>query len=159
LVSEFRVLLSICFKPSHPRVTQRLPTGAYTRLEMLAHAVGHQELGVFWPAVMTLGQFDLLFAQRLTVRGAGILFVRRAVSDVAIHNDQGRSLLFVLEGAEGALQHLQVVSVSHSRHVPTVPHVPCSHIIAESQGRISLDGDVVVVVDPTQVVEFEVPGQ
>ena len=56
--------------------------------EVLAHAVGHQELRVLRPAVGALGQPDLLLAERLAVRGGGVLLVRRAVADVAVEDDQ-----------------------------------------------------------------------
>ena len=40
------------------------------------------------PAVIVLGQLDFFLAQRLAVGRTGILFVGRAVSDMAIDDDQ-----------------------------------------------------------------------
>ena len=71
---------------------QRLPARADARLEMLAHAVGNEELRVLGPAVVALGQPDLLLAQRLAVRRAGVLLVRRAIGDVAVDDDQRRPI-------------------------------------------------------------------
>ena len=51
----------------------------------------HQELRVFRPSVGTLGKPDLLVAQRLAVSFGGVLFMRRAVADMAVQNDQGRT--------------------------------------------------------------------
>ena len=47
-------------------------------LEVFVHAVGNMEFLVFGPAVIALGQPDLFFAERLAVRAAGVLLVRRA---------------------------------------------------------------------------------
>ena len=58
--------------------------------EVLAHAVRHEKFGVLRPAVVFLGEPHLVFAQRLAVSGAGILLVRCAIADVAVHHDQGR---------------------------------------------------------------------
>ena len=69
---------------------QRLPARADTRLEMFAHAVGDEKLRVLRPAVMALGQLDFLLAQRFAVRRARILFVRSAVGDVAVDDDERR---------------------------------------------------------------------
>ena len=62
------------------------------RREMLAHAVRHQKLCIFRPAVAALGEAHLFFAERLAVRGAGVLLVRRAVADMAVDDDQGRTV-------------------------------------------------------------------
>ena len=57
-------------------------------LKPLVHAIRHQELGIFRPAVISLRQPDLFLAQRLAVRRAGVLLVRGAVGDVAIDDDE-----------------------------------------------------------------------
>ena len=43
---------------------------------MRPYAIGHQELGVFGPAVERLRQADFLFAQRLAMGFLAVLFVR-----------------------------------------------------------------------------------
>ena len=62
-------------------------------LEMLAHAVGHEKLGVLGPAVAALGQAYLLFAERLAVGGAGVVLMRCAVADMALDDDQRRRVV------------------------------------------------------------------
>ena len=57
--------------------------------KMLAHTLRDKELFVFRPAVVALGQTDLIFAQRFAVGFLGVLLMRSAISDVAIDNDQG----------------------------------------------------------------------
>ena len=69
------------------------PALADAVVEMFAHAVRHEELRVFRPAIAALGQPDLFFAERLAVGGAGVVLVRRAVADVAVDDDQRRRVV------------------------------------------------------------------
>ena len=128
-------------------------------LEMREYLIRDQELRIWRPAVVTLRQPDLLLAQRLAVRRARVLLVRCAIGDVAVHDDQGWSIARALERPERTLKHLQVVGVADARDVPAVPDEARGHVIAERQRRIALDGDVVVVVDPAEVIELEVARQ
>ncbi len=159
LIRELRVFLPVNFKLGHPCVPQRPAACADPRLKVFTHAVGHKELGIRRPAVMALRQPDFFFAQRLAVRSAGVLFIRRAVRNVAINNDQGGSALIFLESAKGAIKHFQVVGISHPRHVPPIAHEPRGRVVAIAQSSVAFDGDMVVVVDPAQVGEPEVPCQ
>ena len=70
--------------------------------EVLLDPVGDEELGVFGPAVGALGLAHLLLAERLAVRGGGVLLVRRAVADVRVDDDQRRPRLLRLELLEAA---------------------------------------------------------
>ena len=81
---------SIGSKLAQPRLVQALAALTHAVVEMLAHAVRHEEFGVFGPTVTALGQADFLFAQRLAVGRAGVLLVRRAVADMAVDDDQRR---------------------------------------------------------------------
>ena len=91
--------------------------------------------------------------------GAGVLLVRRAVGDVAVHDDQRRPVARAQEGAEGPRQHLQVVGVADAGDVPAVADEARGHVVAEGQRGVALDGDVVVVVDPAEVGELQVAGE
>ena len=90
---------------------QRLPVAARAaaprcadaRVEMLAHSVGHEELGILRPAIGALGEPDLVVAQRLAVGGGGVDLVRRAVADVAVEDDQRRPALGLAEDRERIL--------------------------------------------------------
>src|SRR4030095_15123293 len=124
-------------------------------LKMLEYLIRNQELGIWRPAIMTLRQPDLLLAQRFAVRRARVLLVRRTVGDVAVHDDESWSIARASQRRECTLEHLQVVGVADARDFPAVTDEACGHVIAERQRRIALDGDVVVVVDPTEVIEFE----
>jgi len=56
-------------------------------LELVIDSIGNEKLGIFGIHIF-LYEFDLCFTQRLAVRFVGILFVRRTVPDVAVHNDE-----------------------------------------------------------------------
>ena len=73
---------------SLPEVRQRLLRDVKRRIER--------------PAQVLLGQPDLLFAQRLAVRGCCVVFVWTAVGDVRAADDQRGPLPFRLRGAEGS---------------------------------------------------------
>src|SRR5215467_13600722 len=110
---------------------QLLPALADAGLKMLAHPVGHEELGVFWPTVMPFGQADLFLAQRFAVRRTGVLLVRCAIGDMTVDHDQGWPICSVFERGKGAFEHLYVVGVTHPRHVPAIADEPGGNVIAE----------------------------
>src|SRR6266511_2177186 len=120
LIGQRGLLLLVGLKHGEPGVTQIGAARADPGLEMLADAVRHQECGVLGPAVVPLGQADLLRAERLAVGRARALLGRRAVANVAIDDDQRRASLGVLEAPEGARQHGQVVGITHTGDVPAV---------------------------------------
>ncbi len=153
------MLAAVLLVEGQPLPAQVLAAGAHAGCEVLAHPVGDEELRVLGPAVVALGELDLLLAERLAVSGVGVLLVGRAPGDVAVDDDEGRALLLVLEGLEGALQHLEVVGVPHARHVPAIGDEAGGDVLAERPLGVALDGDLVVVVDPAQVGELEVAGQ
>src|SRR5215472_10006612 len=106
---------------------------------MLAHLVGHEELGIFRPAVSALGETRLILAQRLTVRRRRVDLVRRTVTDVAIENDQGGSALSFPECRERTLDPLHVISIADAQHVPAISQEARCDILGEGDARIALD--------------------
>ena len=87
--------------PPRPR-EPRAPRAPIPSAKCSTHAVGDEELGVLGPAVEPLRRLDALRAERLAVRLRRVLD-RRAVADVAVHDDQRRPLVLGLEGVERAL--------------------------------------------------------
>src|SRR5262245_34815011 len=126
---------------------------------MLVHRGRNEKLGVSRPAVRLLYKFYLFFAQRLAVRSARILTMRRAIADMTINNYDGRSARRPRGIPKGVLDSIKIVGITHTNHVPSVGKEPTSDIFGERDIGLAFDGDVVVVVDPAEVVEFEMPGQ
>ncbi len=79
-----------------PLLLQIVSTLSDSLAEVFQHAIGNEKLRILGPAVILLGEPDFFLAQRLAVCFVGILFVRRSVSDVAVHDDQ-RGAVFGLE--------------------------------------------------------------
>ena len=75
MLRELRIVAAVCLELGPPGLLQRPPARTDAGLEMLAHAVGHKELGLFRPAVTALGQADFFFPQGFAVRRTGVLLV------------------------------------------------------------------------------------
>src|SRR5439155_4945661 len=99
--------------------------------EPLAHALGDQELRILRPAVAALGEADLFLAERLAVGCGRVVLVRRAISDVAVEDDQRWTALRLPEGPEGLLDAAEVVGVAHAQDVPAVALEPRGDILGE----------------------------
>ena len=88
--------------------------------EVFAHALWHKEFRVLGPPVAALGQLDLFFTERFTMSGGTIFLMRGAIANVAVHNDEGRSVDGLFECAESPLQHVQVVGIAYALDIPAV---------------------------------------
>ncbi len=127
--------------------------------EVLQHAVWDEELGVLGPAVVALRGADLVLAERFAVRSARVLLGGGAPADVTVDDDERGPLVLLLERLEGAGEHLEVVRVADARDVPAIGDEARGDVLGERESRVPLDRDLVVVVDPAEVRELEMPGQ
>ena len=114
---------------------------------------------VWIPAIAGFGGTNFLLAERFTVRGGGILFVRRAIGNMAIHNDQRGAFVFFERRRKGLLQLLKIIGIANALHIPVIPHKARRHVFSERQRRVALNGNAVIVIDPDQIAEAQVPGQ
>ena len=126
---------------------------------MLVDAVRHEELRVLRPSVAALGETDLLVAERLAVGLRRVLLVRRTVADVAVEDDERGAALRLPEHLERVLDAIDVVGVADAQDVPAVGEEPGGDVLGEGDAGVAFDGDVVVVVDPAEIVEAEVAGE
>ena len=74
--------------------------------------------------------------------------------DVAVDDDQRWSLRLLFESVEGPCEHIQIVCVALPRQVPTIGNEPLGDVLGERPLRVAFDCDLVVVVDPAQVVKL-----
>src|SRR5262249_21241097 len=79
--------------------------------------------------------------------------------DVAVEDEEGGPTLRVLEGFQGVLDAIDVVGVAYAEDVPAVAEEAGRDVLGEGDPGVAFDGDVVVVVDPAEVIEAEVAGQ
>src|SRR5262245_33773237 len=98
---------------------------------MIVDSLRHVELLVFRPAIVSFGKPDLFFAEGFAVGAARVLLVRRAISDMAVHDNQRRAILRALKVPESTGQHVEIVCITHSRDVPAVTDKTSSHIFGE----------------------------
>ena len=159
LIRQFGVGLLVVLEQGEPVIPGLLAPLAQKLLEAVLHTIGHEEGFFGWPVVELLGELDLLDTQCLAVGGAGVLLVGRAPADVTVDDDQGRAIIGVLEDLEGSIEQVEVIGVTHPSDVPAVPDETGRDVVGVGQLGVTLDGDVVVVVDPAEVREFQVGSQ
>src|SRR5262249_10844370 len=159
LFGQLGIPSSVLARPCEPTIAHFLAAPANAAAEVVVDAVRNVELGILRPAVTALGQTVFFLTQRFTVSSAAVLLVRRAVSDMAVHDDQRWTVMCVEKGAKGLPEHAEVVGIPDAGDIPAVADEARGYVIGESQRRTALDGDVVVVVDPAEIGEFQVAGQ
>src|SRR5437667_7241064 len=98
---------------------------------MLEHSIGNKELGVFRPAVELLSQFDFVLAEWFAVGRAAVLLMRRAVADVAVHDDECGPVAGISKLIEGAGQRVEVVGIAYVSYVPAVASEACGDVFTE----------------------------
>src|SRR5206468_11994974 len=81
------------------------------------------------------------------------------VADVTVQDEEGGSALGLPEDLQGALNAIDVVGVSHPQDVPSVTQEAGRNVFRERDARVPLDGDVIVVVDPAEVIQAQVTRQ
>mmetsp|Transcript_45337 Transcript_45337/g.61501 ORF Transcript_45337/g.61501 Transcript_45337/m.61501 type:complete len:539 (+) Transcript_45337:182-1798(+) len=129
--------------------------GCHLAAEVLQHRLRHEELLVR-PAVDPLGGGHLRLAERSAVGAERVLLGGCAPSDVGVHDDQRRPLLFPLEDLQRACERVHVVGVANAQHVPAVRDEAGGHILGNRPSGVALDGDLVVVPDPDEIVKPQV---
>ena len=88
-----------------PGVAQLLAALADPFAEVVVYAVRNIKFLVLGPAVCSLRELDLLFAERFAVGGTRVLLMRCPIADMAIDDDQGWPVSCMEERGEGSLEH------------------------------------------------------
>jgi hypothetical protein len=114
-----------------------------------------KKFGVFRPAMGALGQADFVFAQGVSMGCRCIDLMRRAITDMAV----GRPPLGVPKCRERILDLFEVIGIANPQHVPAVSQKAHGYVFGEGDACVAIDRDVVVVVDPAEIVETKVTGQ
>ncbi len=127
-------------------------------LKMLWHFRRHGELHIGRPAVGRLRGRDLLRTQRLAVRigRAGLCWA--PVGNHAFHGDECRAAFVFNHSAICGIERGQIVGVFHGQHMPTQAAETRGDVLAERQLRTAFNRDLIVVVNPAQVVELQMAG-
>src|SRR6202140_1142815 len=156
---QFRVLGGVLAKHFLPAPTQLCTAFADSVLEVLSYPFGNVEFRIFRPTIIPLGQVDFLFTEWLAMSGARVLLVGSAVSDVAVDNDQSRSIIGSQESLKGARQHGLIIRVSYTSHIPTVAEETGRYILTERQLSVAFDRDPIVVINPAEIRKLKMASQ
>ena len=89
------------------------------------------------------------------MRGAAVVLVRRAITDMALDDDQCRRVMDGAERLEGLRESLRVIGVANVQHVPAISAETRRDVLAECEIRVAFDGYAVAVIDPAQIAEHE----
>ena len=127
--------------------------------KVLGDTVRNEKRRILRPSVDALREADFLVTERLAVGRRRALSVGRAVPDAAVEDDERGPALGLLKDLQRMFDAIDVVGVAHAQHVPPVGEKPGGDVLGERQVGAPLDGDVVVVPDPTQVVQAQVAGE
>src|SRR5215469_17467320 len=83
----------------------------------------------------------------------------RAISDVAVEHDKGRSAGRLLEYPERVFNAVDIIGIPDTQYIPTIGEEARSDILRKGNASVALNGDVVVVPGPAETVESEVSGK
>ena len=89
----------------------------------------------------------------------GVLFVRRTVTDVAVEHNERRPAFRLAEYRERVFDAVNVVGIADPQDIPTIREKSRGDIFGKRDTRIAFDADVVVVPNPTEIIEAEMAGQ
>src|SRR5260370_38570638 len=78
---------------------------------------------------------------------------------MAVEYHQRRSAVRIAKRCEGLFNARNVVGVSDMNYIPAIAGETNGYIFGERQPRAAFYRDVVVVVDPTQIIEAKVAGE
>src|SRR5690349_12114134 len=122
---------------------------------MVAYAIWNNKELRRVEAKELLDQAYFLFTKRLAVRFGRILFVRRTVADVALDDDQRRSVARAQEALKGELKTVNVVRVTNMQHIPAIREETRGNILGKGDVSVALDTDAVTVINPTQIRQLQ----
>ena len=141
-----------------PLLVQRVGSLQQRITQRRARLIRHQEARVFWPAIRGFCQANFIVTQGFAMGRCGVVLVGRAIADHAVHHDQGGCAGVGLEGLQRVAQCLQVIGIGDVQGVPTVGLEALDHIFTERQLGVALNADGVVVIQPAQIIELQMPG-
>jgi hypothetical protein len=78
---------------------------------------------------------------------------------MAVENHEPRPAPGLPKDPEGVLDTLQIVGVVDPQDIPAITQKPRRDVLGEGDLGAAFDGDVVVVIDPAEVVEPKVTGE
>src|SRR6201987_2430713 len=78
---------------------------------------------------------------------------------MAVENDERWAAFCLLEKFKRLLNTLDVIRIADTQDVPSIGNESRLNVFSKGNAGVSLDRDVIVVVDPAKIVETEVSGE
>src|SRR5215472_12435130 len=78
---------------------------------------------------------------------------------MAVENNECGAPFRLAKNIERMVDTIDVVRIANPQDVPTIGEEPGCNIFGERNTRIAFDRDVIVVVNPAQIIEPEMSGQ
>src|SRR5215510_1793898 len=78
---------------------------------------------------------------------------------MTVQNDERGTTFCFMEDVQRLLDAHTIVRVTYPQNVPTIREESSRDILGERQTRVPLDRDVIVIVDPAEIVEAEMTGE
>src|ERR1700741_2291573 len=72
---------------------------------------------------------------------------------MTVQNNEGGAALGLSKALESLFDPVDVIRITDAQHVPTVGEEPTCNVFGERDARVAFDRDVIVVVNPPQIVE------
>ena len=91
------------------------------------------------------------------MRTVGVLLVGRSSSNVRINDNERRAVLHVLGRLERVTEAIEIVGIHDTNGSPSIRDKVSGHVLGEGPVGVTLDGDLVVVVHPDEVVHLSRP--
>src|SRR6516162_10581714 len=85
--------------------------------------------------------------------------VRRSVTDVAVENDQRRLFFGIAKEGERLRNALKIVRIVDTQHIPMIGAKARSDVFSKGDAGAAVESDVIVVVDPAEIVESKMAGK
>jgi hypothetical protein len=90
------------------------------------------------------------------VGSGSVLLVRRTVSDMTVENNECGAAFRLPKDLERLFDAINVVGIANSQDIPSISNESCLNVFGKRDARVAFDRDVIVVVNPAQIVEAEV---
>src|SRR5215475_15799826 len=78
---------------------------------------------------------------------------------MTVENNECGAAFGLSRDLEGLFNAINVIRITDAQHVPTIGEEPTCNVLGERDAGVAFDRDVIVVVNPAQIVEPEMSSQ
>src|SRR5215471_10164162 len=85
--------------------------------------------------------------------------MRGTVADMAVENNECGAAVRFPKDRERFFDAANVVGIADAQNIPSIRDETCLDVFGKGDARVAFDRDVIVVVNPAQIVETEMSRQ